>query len=70
MKIHNAIVYHCISCGRVEHSNLEAEPPACCGQTMAKACAQTIRETDNASEPLSARPETPPPATDPPRKPR
>lgn len=43
MKTHNAIIYHCISCGRIEHVESETEPPQCCGQMMVKACAETVR---------------------------
>ena len=50
MKTHTASIYHCISCGRVVHAELEAEPPQCCGNTMAKACAETIGEGDVAGE--------------------
>ena len=44
MKTRNASIHHCISCGRVAHSELEAEPPRCCGQAMVKAGEETIRE--------------------------
>jgi len=46
MKTQNASIYHCISCGRIEHVESEAEPPECCGQMMTKACAETVRGGD------------------------
>jgi hypothetical protein len=46
MKTHNASIHHCLFCGRVAHSELEAEPPQCCGHTMVKAGEETIRECD------------------------
>jgi hypothetical protein len=58
MKTHNARIYHCNSCGRVVHAELEAEPPQCCGHAMAKACAETIREGDVTGEETGGRPET------------
>jgi hypothetical protein len=42
MKTHNANIYHCLSCGRIEHAGLEADPPQCCGHPMTKACENTV----------------------------
>ena len=50
MKTQNASIYHCISCGRVEHVEAEGEPLQCCGQMMAKACAETVRGDGAAGE--------------------
>lgn len=50
MKTQNVSIYHCISCGRIEHVESEAEPPQCCGQMMAKACAETVRAGDDAAD--------------------
>ena len=50
MKTQNASIYHCISCGRIQHVESEAERPQCCGQMMAKACAETVRGGDAAGE--------------------
>jgi len=69
MKTHNAIVYHCISCGRVEHTELELQPPLCCGHAMAKACTQTVRD-DLAREPAGDQPKTTPPVIEQRQKPR
>jgi hypothetical protein len=44
VKTRNVSIYHCISCGRVVHAELKANPPLCCGHIMAKAAAETIRE--------------------------
>ena len=50
MKTQIASIYYCISCGRIEHVESEAEPPQCCGQMMAKACEETARGDDDAEE--------------------
>ena len=70
MKTHNASIYHCISCGRVEHADLESVPPQCCGHTMAKACAETILEGDTAGEKSADQSEPTPPLIKGPKKPR
>jgi hypothetical protein len=70
MKTHNASIYHCISCGRVLHAELEAEPPQCCGHTMTKACAETIGEIDVAKEKPGGHSETTPPVIKGRKKPR
>jgi len=43
---HNANIYHCVTCGRVEHVELEAKPPECCGHSMAKAFTETVPPVD------------------------
>ena len=58
MKTHNASIYHCISCGRVEHAELKAELPQCCGQPMAIAAAETIGEGDVTGEKVGGQTET------------
>jgi hypothetical protein len=50
METHNASIYHCVSCGRVVHAELEAEPPQCCGHTMAMASEDTIHKGEVAGE--------------------
>jgi predicted RNA-binding Zn-ribbon protein involved in translation (DUF1610 family) len=40
MQTHNASIYHCVSCGRIMHAELESAPLSCCGQTMVE-----VRET-------------------------
>ena len=70
MKTHNASIYHCISCGRVVHAELEAEPPQCCGHTMAKAGAETILEGGVAGEKAGSHSETAPPVSKGRKKPR
>ena len=46
METHNASIYHCVTCGRVEHAELDAKPPDCCGHTMAKAFTESIPAVD------------------------
>lgn len=70
MKTHNASIYHCISCGRIEHVDSEAEPPQCCGQMMAKACAETVRGGDAAGEKAGDHSETASPVIKGSKKPR
>jgi hypothetical protein len=60
MKTHNASIYHCVTCGRVVHAELNAKPPQCCGHKMAKAATETIREGDAAGEKAGGRSQTPP----------
>ena len=50
MKIHNRVIYHCLTCGNVVHAALETQPPRCCGYEMARAAAETIRDADDATE--------------------
>ncbi|HEY3964172.1 MAG TPA: hypothetical protein VGM05_06420 [Planctomycetaceae bacterium] len=50
MKTYTAIIYHCVTCGRVEHSELESAAPRCCGSEMTKAAEETIRKPE-ADEP-------------------
>jgi hypothetical protein len=61
MKTHNAPIYHCIACGRVEHTEAAAEAPKCCGSTMAKAATDTVRD-DGVTQATGSRPETMPQA--------
>lgn len=70
MKTHNASIYHCISCGRVEHAESEAEPPQCCRHSMTKACPETILEGDVAGETTSGHSETTTQVIDDRKKPR
>jgi hypothetical protein len=70
MKTHNANIYHCISCGRIEHVESEVEPPLCCGNKMAKACAETVREGDTAGEKPRGHSEAAPPLIKDRKKPR
>jgi hypothetical protein len=70
METHNATIYHCVTCGRVVHVELEATPPECCGHTMAKAFTETIREGDVAGEDTGGPSETAPPASKGRKKPR
>ena len=59
MKIHNAIIYHCVHCGRVVHAEQESGHPQCCGGSMGKAASETIREVDVTGE-KTVRPDTEP----------
>jgi hypothetical protein len=70
MKTHNASIYHSISCGRVAHAELVAEPPQCCGHTMANASAETIREGDVAGKKADDHLESAPPVIKGREKPR
>jgi hypothetical protein len=70
MKTHNAVIYHCLACGSVVHAELEAESPQCCGQTMVKAAAETIREGDDVEAASGTDCETKPAAIKGPKKPR
>lgn len=70
METHNATIYHCVTCGRVVHAEFEAEPPQCCGHTMAKAFTETIGTDDVAGEKPVGHSETEPPASKGPTKPR
>jgi hypothetical protein len=42
MKTHNASIYHCLRCGRVEHLESDAKAPECCGSEMTEASTETI----------------------------
>ena len=46
MKTHNLVIYHCLSCGAVMHSEPEDVVPECCGRAMVKSAAETIRVDD------------------------
>lgn len=70
METHNATIYHCVTCGRVQHVELEAKPPQCCGQTMAKAFTETVLEGDVAGQEPRGQSETAPPVDKGPKKPR
>ena len=50
MKTHNLIIYHCIKCGHLMHTEPDAEPPRCCGKQMVNAAAETIHADDADSE--------------------
>ncbi len=34
MKTQDSVIYHCVRCGRVIHTEREPGPPQCCGQDM------------------------------------
>ncbi len=68
MKTHNAIIYHCLCCGKVVHREPELEQPTCCGKKMVKAAAETLYGDEEAvTQPAWATPEAIPPT---PPKPR
>ena len=48
MKTHNALIYHCQSCGSVSHCDHSAAIPTCCGREMVRAAGETIPEPDGA----------------------
>jgi hypothetical protein len=70
MKAHNAIIYHCLTCGGVVHAEPEAEPPQCCGCEMVKAAAETVHEGEIPKEPGGSHCETAPPIPRVRKKPR
>lgn len=70
MKTHNAIIYHCLSCGSVLHAEPNVEPPQCCGHAMVKAAAETICEADVPEQPGGSHCETKPPIPKARKKPR
>lgn len=50
MEIHNVCIYHCLHCGRVVHTELDEEPPKCCGHTMTRACEDTVAKDESGQE--------------------
>lgn len=52
MKTHNASIYHCVSCGRVVHAELESTSPPCCGHPMVEVT-ETIHEGDGTDKEAS-----------------
>jgi len=70
METRNANIYHCLACGHVAHTEIGVAPPVCCGQPMEKACTETIREGNLVDEYLNDEPETLPPDSVDPPKPR
>lgn len=70
MKTHNAIIYHCLTCGSVVHADPKAEPPQCCAHEMVKAAAETVREGDAAREDVETHCEPAPPLDKIVKKPR
>ncbi len=67
---HNANIYHCVKCGRVEHVELEATPPQCCGHSMAKAFTETVPPVDFVSEAVTGDSDAQMPAIKEGKKPR
>ena len=60
METHDAVIYHCHTCGRVVHAEPEAEAPQCCGQAMVRSCEETPHEGDVAPEKGGSTTEAPP----------
>jgi hypothetical protein len=50
METHNRILFHCLTCGNVVHSDVNVRPPECCGYAMVGAAAETIGDTDVPAE--------------------
>ncbi len=69
MKTHYAIIYHCVSCGRVVHAEPEAVPPQCCGRAMGNVV-ESIREGEATGEEAGSRHKTEPPTIKGREKPR
>jgi hypothetical protein len=46
MTTHVICTYHCLSCGRVEHTEPKEIVPQCCGQAMVMACKNAVPETE------------------------
>ena len=44
MNTHNRILFHCLHCGRVVHTEPEDMAPNCCGKCMTNAAAETVDE--------------------------
>jgi hypothetical protein len=49
MQTHNASIYHCVTCGRIVHAELETTPPLCCGHAMVE-MTETIHEGDTSGK--------------------
>jgi DNA-directed RNA polymerase subunit RPC12/RpoP len=47
MKTCNIIIYHCVTCGRIVHADLDDMPPMCCGHAMVKASEDTVHGRDS-----------------------
>ena len=47
--MHNAAIYHCLRCGRVDHRELELDVPGCCGRKMIKSAEETIFDPEPGS---------------------
>ena len=54
MKTHNAIIYHCLNCGNVQHREMDEAVPICCDRTMARAAIETVNEQAAAEVPEAA----------------
>jgi hypothetical protein len=61
VKTHNAIIYHCVQCGRVVHAEHESGHPQCCGRAMGKSASETIRGGEVVVERTVGRSEPEPP---------
>jgi hypothetical protein len=70
MTAHNAIIYHCLTCGSVVHAEPEAEPPHCCGCEMEKAATAAVRQEDVSRMSDASHCETAPPLPRVRKKPR
>lgn len=42
MKTHNAVIFHCQSCGSISHCDCNTAPPVCCGREMVRAAGETV----------------------------
>ena len=69
MNTHNDIIFHCLSCGRVEDAEIEAEVPQCCGRTMAQAAAKTVPDDDTIAV-MAGQPARVPPVINASKKPK
>lgn len=47
MKTHNAVMYHCLNCGNVVHSEQKVRAPQCCDHEMVLAAAETIYDRED-----------------------
>ena len=50
METRNAVIYHCVTCGRIVHAELESETPQCCEHKMERATEETVRPGDVTGE--------------------
>ena len=58
MKTQTEVIYHCVRCGHVVHSEIQDMPPQCCGQAMTTAVTETLAKGVDSEPQESA--ETPP----------
>jgi hypothetical protein len=63
METHNVSIYHCVTCGRIVHAELETAAPQCCGHAMTQASEDTLHKGESAAETPGGQSTTQPPIT-------